>query len=351
MCCKGGLLAGVLLLGLGLPVARAGEKPPVPAAPQREAVATVTRVSGVAEFRLAYETAFKALAADKSLSKGDEVRTGKKSGLELKLSDDSRVTLGEESSLVLREVRGKFKSDRTLLDLDEGALGVAVEKLGERQRFEVSTPVAVCGVRGTRWSVEHAEPRGGRTNKDRGTSMVTVGSGRVVVSCVNPALAGQTQELGKGQSLVITWEGFGKLGNVDLPGWKSLTKSLPGWQPDPADPNLTGLLRPLPGGRREVPGGGWWNRGVSAGDGAYDQGSRGFSNAVEGAILGRLCGVGAPGRGQQGGGEGGSGSPGGAGSPTAPDGLLFSPDPVLDVLVRPGQPTQPPQPPIKPPVD
>jgi len=344
------LLGGVLLLGAGLAAARGGEKAPAPAA-GRETVATVTRANGVTEFRLADETAFRTLAVDKSLSKGDEVRTGKKSGLELKLSDDSVITLGEGSSLVLREVRGKFKSDRTLLDLDEGALGVAVEKLGERQRFEVSTPVAVCGVRGTRWSVGHVEPRGGRTDRDRGTSTVMVGSGLVTVSCVNPALGGASKDLRKGQSLVITWNGFGEVGEVGLPGWQKASKNLPGWHPDPADPNLSGLFRPLPGGRKEAPGGGWWNRGAPAGVGAYDEGQRGFSNAVENVILGRLCGAYAPGRGRKGEGAGDQGSPGSPAGPIVPDELLFSPDPVLDVLVRPGQPTAPPPPPIQPPVD
>ena len=197
------LLAAASGLCLNFLTVAAGEAAPAKAA--AEALARASRVAGTVEFRREGAQAYAALAQDAELFKGDQVRTGRKSSLELKLADDSHITLGEDSTLVLREVRGKAKSDRTLLDLDEGQLGAAVEKLGERQRFEISTPVAVCGVRGTRFALSHAN------DKNRGKTILTVGSGKVNADSLNPKFGGKGGvDVGKGKSLTITWDGFGK---------------------------------------------------------------------------------------------------------------------------------------------
>lgn len=278
------VLAALVLLACA---ARAGEKaPPPPKAPPAAAAAAVakpTRLSGTVEFRRAADSAFAALALETQLFKGDEVRTGQKSSAELTLVDDSRLTLGEASSLVLREVRGKGPADRTLLDLDEGQLGLSVEKLGERQRFEISTPVAVCGVRGTRLALGHINPKGGRTDKDRGKTILTVGAGLVNAECRNPKFAGQGVNVGKSQSVTITWDGIGKVRGVKVQTFKALMQDLPGWHPDPTDPELAKLQAAAPRNRD-----GWWNRGRGQGPGAFDRGDRGFSNAAESAILGSL---------------------------------------------------------------
>jgi hypothetical protein len=337
----------LIAVGFGLvsAAAGAGEKaaPPPPAA-EPEALAKATRLSGTADFRRAAASSFATLTLETALYKGDEVRTGRKSGAELKLADDSRLTLGEESTLVLREVRGKANADRTLLDLDEGAVGAAVEKLGERQRFEISTPVAVCGVRGTRFAILHKNPPGGPKGNNRGTSTVTVGVGGVNADCRNPLVGGQGgKDVGKGQRLTITWDGFGKLQDVKVPGFRDLMKTLPGWNPDPADPNL-GKLEPA--GPRGPIGG------PEHGVGAYDRGGRGLSNGVEGAIFGRL-GLGDLVGGSSGGGGGqdrnaGGRSEGQGGGGNAFDAAIFNADPVTPGLLRPGQPTELPPPPQRP---
>ena len=277
------IAAWSLCLGL-LPAARAGE----PAAGGKDkggaskdaaaALATASRVSGTVEFCRSGSAEFAALAQDGALFKGDAVRTGKDSSVELKFTDKSHLSLGEETSLVIRDVRGQADSDRTLLDLDEGSIGASVEKLGERQRFEISTPVAVCGVRGTGFALSHTNPKGGRTDKDRGRSLLTVGHGKVNADCRNPLVGGKGGvDVEKGKSVVITWDGIGKLEDVGLGRFKGIMKTLPGWHPDPADPNMAKLQVFLPGkddGR--------------TGPGAYERGGRGFSNGVQGAILGSL---------------------------------------------------------------
>ncbi|HOX07581.1 MAG TPA: FecR family protein [Planctomycetota bacterium] len=342
------LTAAACCLFAGILSARAGE--PAPAGDPKDAkgtaesLAVASRVSGTVEFCRQGATAFAALAQDGTLSKGDTVRTGKRSAVELKLADKSCLTLGEESSLVLRDVRGQAGSDRTLLDLDEGQLGAAVEKLGERQRFEISTPVAVCGVRGTRFAIGHANPPGGPKGNDRGKTLLTVGFGKVNGDCRNPLFGGKGGvDVDKGKRVIITWDGIGKLEDVGIGNFKGLMKTLPGWHPDPADPNMAKLDVGWPGPLAGRPGGGLFDRGGKEGAGAYDRGGRGFSNGVGGAILGSL-GLADSGRGR--GGQGGANGAGG-GNPTGALDTVFGSavggtDPVLPGLVRPGQETEPP---------
>jgi hypothetical protein len=317
--------------------ASAGEKKPAkPAAkPDGSAAASVLRLSGSVRFRRAAAAAdaYKALEVKTALFVRDEVRTGRRGSVELKLADGAKLTLGAQSSLVIRAVRTRARPDATLLDLDGGSLGMSVDqRLAGRQRFEVATPVAVCGVRGTRFAVTHENPRGGRRGNRRGTTQVTVGTGRVNVKCLNPIFAAHPGVLvGRNQILWVTWQGFGrgKPADVRKRHLRRLMDTLPGWVPDPADPNL---LRPLPredgavDPRKLRPG--------SFGKGAYDSNGGGFHNAVGTAILGDVgLTRGTPmGRllagGRQTGGD--SGGTDGSGS-----------DPVNPQMVRPGQPVLP----------
>jgi hypothetical protein len=265
--------------------------------------------------------------------------------VELKLLDDSLLTLGAESSMVIRAVRSQAKPDDTLLDLEGGLLGVTVNRpLAGRQRFEVSTPVAVCGVRGTRFVTLHERPRRGA---GRGRTQATVGIGALNVRCLNPLFAGQPgMRLGRNQSTWVTWDGFA--GGQPQPAGKralrQLMGGLPGWVPDPADPTL---IRPLQHGGGD--GGGADAAGERAGrvlgaaaTGAYEEGPGGFRGATGRAILGRLgMGGGSPMSRMLG------AQPGAGGSEPG------SQDPVDPVMVRPGQPTQlevTPEP-VEPPID
>jgi len=355
------LTVALAALPLLLPaLAPAGEKrEPDKAAERPEAAATVLRMSGTVEYRSARAEAFQALAVETSLAVNDQVRTGKRSVVELRLADESRLTLGAESSLVIRAVRTRLKPDETLLDLEGGALGAAVDKpLAGRQRFEISTPVAVCGVRGTRLALVHENPAGGPRAGNRGRSTLTVGTGLVHVRCLNPLLAGDPgMNVGRNQYIWVTWDGFGKPRPVAvLKGQlQKLMGALPGWVPDPADPRLLGPVIPAElGGKPGRPGkpgaagpgalsdmlpgmaaapagdpGAAAGSGAGGGTGAYGAGAGGFHRAAGMAILGNMgLGRGLPLNSMLGG-DGGGGDAG--------DGADAD-DPVNTVPVRPGQP-------------
>jgi FecR protein len=271
---------------------------------------------------------------------GDEVKTSRKSFAQLRLADNTSLTLGANSKLLLRAVRAAGKDGATKLDLDGGSLGLTIGKpLAARQRYEVSTPVAVCGVRGTRFVVQH--DLGGRGPK-WGVSTVYVGSGKVRVNCRNPKVAAAFRLLTAGQSQGVAWDGFvdaapKKVGKQRL---EELMKALPGWVPDPkgiglkdggngggqAGRKLPGELANLDSGKR---GTGAVDQGSTPGS-AFGKGNNGFHKATAGAIFGRL-GI-------------GSGTPMGraVGSDDAAD-PTSGQDPVNNVPVRPGQPLFPDQ--------
>ncbi|MHC4914183.1 MAG: hypothetical protein ACYTGB_01720, partial [Planctomycetota bacterium] len=83
--------------------AAAGEKKPAEPAvrPAPSSAASVLRMSGSVRFRRAAAAAdaFKALEVKTQLFVRDEIRTGRRSSVELKLADGAKLTLGSESSL------------------------------------------------------------------------------------------------------------------------------------------------------------------------------------------------------------------------------------------------------------
>lgn len=116
---------------------------------------------------------------DQALYAGDSVRTGKDSRAELSFSDGSTIRLGENSKFLIRQ-NGTTRSF-TLLS---GKFWAKVAKLSERARFEVESPTAVAGVRGTVFKVE--------VDQDS-TSRVAVEEGEVEVH--NPSLRGRMVRL------------------------------------------------------------------------------------------------------------------------------------------------------------
>ncbi|MBN1959920.1 MAG: FecR domain-containing protein [Deltaproteobacteria bacterium] len=109
---------------------------------------------------------------------GDRLRTGLASRAELKLADGSVLRLFEKSEVVVRTARFKnsqrqrFSAKLTLGRLWAAVIGAVGNKKGTGA-FEISTPNAVCGVRGTRFNTEI---------DNNGTTTVKVYNGRVLIS-------------------------------------------------------------------------------------------------------------------------------------------------------------------------
>jgi len=342
------LLTAATACVLAACVASSGEKKAAEEKTSARVAATVLRIDGSVNFKRAGKTKYQALALTTRLHVKDEVETAKKSSVELKLADGARITLGAESSLVIKAVRARLKADATLLDLDGGALGVTLDKpLAGRQRFEVATPVAVCGVRGTRFGTEHRNPRGGRKGNKRGRTSVTVGTGNVNVKCRNPLFAAHPGlNVGRNGRIGVSWDGFDQPqpAKVSKRHLRGIKKKLPGWVPNPMDPNMLKPLKYGPGVGSRRPGSGRGLGRLRFGKGPYARNGGGFHNAIGRAIMGNIGLSRGTAMGNLLGGES-SGGPGGAGKGGG------SKSPVGTVPVRPGQPTSPPpsDPPPSPP--
>lgn len=122
-----------------------------------------------------------ALAPADGLSQGDQVRTLAASRMKILLRDDSVLTLGESSQLRLDEqVSGKAPQSTFWL-LFGTIRAIATERYGAAgAHFEVKTPTAIAGVRGTEFVAQHDK-------KDDETLVVGIVDTTVVRAAIDAA--------------------------------------------------------------------------------------------------------------------------------------------------------------------
>lgn len=134
------------------------------AAGAQETAGTVAALQGRADAQHAGQQAWIALAAGKDVLVGDRLRTGDAARLKLLLRDDSVITLGPKSELVLDQQVVRPQGGTSSFSALVGAVrAVVTERYGTKgSSFEVKTPTAVAGVRGTGF-VALVDPGGERT--------------------------------------------------------------------------------------------------------------------------------------------------------------------------------------------
>ena len=135
----GALVALVVLLG-SAPSARA------------QSVGFVAAVSGSVEIQTAGSTSWAAAALDGPIRMGDSVKTGQDSFAKILLADDTVLSLGEETEVLIdRIVVGDLATrERSIVQQLKGQILISVgEAFGGPTRLEVHTPTAVVGVKGT----------------------------------------------------------------------------------------------------------------------------------------------------------------------------------------------------------
>ncbi len=138
-------------------------------------IASVSETAGDVLVKAATDEDFRPLGDTTHVLTGYAVRTGAASGVTLNWVDGSRVRLGPETSIRVRKCNFNTSSKQTtsLFDLDAGRIWVRVlSALGGKTKFEVRTPTATAGVRGTVFSVSVDEA---------GQTAVAVYEGEVVV--------------------------------------------------------------------------------------------------------------------------------------------------------------------------
>jgi len=119
-------------------------------------IASVSDVAGEVYVKTRADTDFSPLADAQHVLAGTAVRTGPASGVTLNWVDGSRVRLGPETSIRVRKctINTSTRDTTSLFDLDVGRIWVRVlSVLGGQTKFEVHTPTATAGVRGTVFSV------------------------------------------------------------------------------------------------------------------------------------------------------------------------------------------------------
>lgn len=132
-------------------------------------------------------------AVDKRVYAGDVIKTEKNGSLTLNWLDGTRISLAPGTTMkVLKcQVNTATKAELSFFKLDVGRIWVRVLKvLSHKSKFEIRTPTATAGVRGTVFSV--AVDAGGKT-------MVSVKEGKVALET-----SGQSRQEVDGNQMLTT---------------------------------------------------------------------------------------------------------------------------------------------------
>jgi hypothetical protein len=159
-------------------------------------VTFITHVRGSVEVKEPGESDFHPLAGEAHVLAGSIVRTGKEASALLHWVDGTRLQAGADTTLKVLECRFDKRTDagRSLFQLDVGRIWVRVlRSLSADSKFEIRTPTATAGVRGTTFSVE--------VQAD-GSTKILVYEGDVHVQSGEKAYGVQ-----EGQALAIQGEG------------------------------------------------------------------------------------------------------------------------------------------------
>ena len=113
----------------------------------------VLSISGAVEVCRTSETEYKKAIDDMLLQSGDKIKTSQDSYIELAFdeNDSNVVRIEENTSAVLLLKEGEK------IDLLEGRVFAIVSNLPSGSSFEIRTPTAISGVRGTDWVTEVKE--------------------------------------------------------------------------------------------------------------------------------------------------------------------------------------------------
>lgn len=151
----------VLLAGLAK-IGRAEEKQ----------IAVLSASSGEVLLQEAEKTLWQSAEEGTFLFEGDKIQTREDSSAEITFDYESIVELSENSLLEIKNLKIKEdNSEESVLKLEIGRVLAEVEKLPVGSRFEIHTPTAVVGVRGTQFLLEEKD----------GESSIAVFEGKVGV--------------------------------------------------------------------------------------------------------------------------------------------------------------------------
>jgi len=139
-------------------------------------VAAVEDVRGMVWVRSHGEGEFVPLADRARVGTGDVLKTGDKGRVDLRWVDDTRMRIGPNAQVTVLKshYNSATKGDTQIFKLDLGRVWIRILKvLSQKSKFEIVTPSATAGVRGTIFSVAVGQD---------GKTLVSVKEGKVAVS-------------------------------------------------------------------------------------------------------------------------------------------------------------------------
>jgi hypothetical protein len=148
-----------------------------------EDTAVVTMVDGKAHVYIKGQKTGSPLRKNDRVRKGQEIRVGDKSRLELRYPDGTFMRFAERSTIIMDDITydGKTQSKKMRVDMIGGKLWAKVKRLVTADsKIEVKTVNAVAGVRGTTYRVN--------VNEDN-SALIRVYDGSVDVAGVQRAAA------------------------------------------------------------------------------------------------------------------------------------------------------------------
>lgn len=156
-------------------------------------VAVVSDVHGMVWVKQRGHTEFAPLADRARVAAGDTVKTDANGSLKLSYLDGTRLQIdpGAVVTVLKAQVNTVSHAEASVFKLDLGRVWIRVLKvLSQKSKFDVQTPTATAGVRGTVFSVAVAPD---------GKTSVSVREGEVAL---RSSAAGEPTRVGKGQMAV-----------------------------------------------------------------------------------------------------------------------------------------------------
>jgi hypothetical protein len=173
----------------------------------------IEEIKGTAEIKRAGMPRFAPASKHMSVNPGDEIRTGPNSEVVVTLETLAINGIGANSQFIIKhfEQEPETKAAKIKIDLPEGKLWSEVGRLKTKDsKFEVETPTAVTGVRGTVFLVE--------VEKATADTTVSVLSGQVTVG--SKGVAAPEVVLNKREALIVkAGQEPSKFGPSELLSW------------------------------------------------------------------------------------------------------------------------------------
>jgi hypothetical protein len=162
----------------------------------------VVKVRGTVENQYQGSQEWHMIWQSRMLKDGDSARTGRDSRANIRLADNSVITLGENTQVQMSQFQLQKESRLTKINLVFGKVRSRVGRFtGKDSKFEVKTPNAVLAARGTEFLVEYGTPEK-QGDASNGTTKVMVFENSVDITS-----GGTTTTVSEGSSAFVNPDG------------------------------------------------------------------------------------------------------------------------------------------------